>query len=85
MKTQGNAQSKTLTKSQRIKRGIICAIVFVVCLVISASGILPESNTLGSKLAVIIVSIVRLLISIGFFGGLILGGYYLITGFLKKE
>jgi hypothetical protein len=77
-----NSQKK-MSGSDRKKRGLIFLAIALICVLISVS--LPESNTLDTQAAVIIVSVMRGLISFGllifFFAGL----YYLITGFTKKE
>ena len=85
MNTKGEKQAKVLTKGERKKRGIIYLVVAAFCLVISASGVLPQPNTLDTQLAVIIVSLLEALMAVGLLIGLIGGVYYLITGFSKKE
>ena len=74
--------TKKMTNSDRKKWGGTFLAIAVVCVVISA--ILPQTNTLGTKEAVIIVSLINVLQAvtfvITFFGGI----YYLITGFTKK-
>ena len=83
MDTQGKKQSKFLTKSKRKKRGIIFLAIAVVCLVVNL--VLPQSNTLYTQLAVIIVSLLGTLMAVCLVVFLIVGLYYLITGFTKKE
>jgi hypothetical protein len=78
MKTQ-----KKLTSTDRKKRGGIYLGIAVVCFVISA--ILPQSNTLGTQLAVLTVSLIRALASVGLLIFLIGGVYYLVTAFTKKD
>jgi p-aminobenzoyl-glutamate transporter AbgT len=83
MSTQGKKQSKSLTKSKRKKRGIIFLAIAVVCLVVNL--VLQQLNTLGTKSAVIIVSSLNALTAVCLLVFLIVGLYYLITGFTKKE
>jgi putative Mn2+ efflux pump MntP len=71
-----------MTSTDRKKRGGIFLAIAVVCMLLSV--ILPESNTLGSQAAVIMVSLLRTVASIGLLVFLIVGLYYLITGFTKK-
>ena len=75
--------AKKMTNSDKKKRGGVYLAIAAVCIFISA--ILPSTNTLGTKAAVIIVSLINAIASgcllIFFIGGV----YYLITGFTKKE
>jgi hypothetical protein len=77
-----NAQ-KIMTNNDRKKRGGIFLAIAAVCILISV--ILPQSETLDTQAAVIIVSIIRALASGGLLIFFIAGLYYLITGFTKKE
>jgi hypothetical protein len=71
-----------MTNSDRKKRGVIFLAIALVCMLLSV--ILPESNTLGTQVAVIMVSFIRTVASLGLLIFLIAGLYYLITGYARK-
>jgi Tol biopolymer transport system component len=75
--------AKTMTGGGRKKRAIGFLCLAAVCLVVSIA--MPESNTLGSKMAVIIVSAIRALAGGGLLIFLIAGLYYLIASFRNSQ
>ena len=74
--------AKVMTNSDRKRRGGIYLAIAVVCIFISA--ILPQANALGTKEAVIVVSLINVIASLCLLIFFIGGVYYLITGFTKK-
>ncbi|GAG69602.1 unnamed protein product [marine sediment metagenome] len=83
MDTHGKKQSKSLTKSKRKKRGVIFLAIAVVCLVVNV--LLPQSNTLYTKSAVIIVNSLGILMVVCLVVFFIVGLFYLVSGFTRKE
>lgn len=76
-------QPKQLTKGEKKKRGFIYLVVAVVSFLIYM--LFPQTNTLGSRDAVMLVSTLQTLV-VGVMMVFLVGGIvYLINGFKKTE